>query len=170
MTSDSTDSTVSDNHDLFEAVTRLDRLEQAWQRVRLNPGAAGGDRETVAAFDASAALRLVTLQRTLRDGSEEPGPIRHVDIPKPSGGVRPLAIPCVVDRVAQTAVAMTLDPVLDPDFTDVSIRVQYRRSFRLGDQNPFCQRMNSCAIPRAPKMAIVGSGLWSHQPGCNATI
>ncbi len=123
-----TDPEARDNRALFEAATRLDRLEEAWQRVRLNQGAAGGDGQTIAAFEGSAALRLIALQRALRDGSYDPGPIRRVDIPKPGGGTRPLAIPCVVDRIAQSAVALTLGPVLDPEFSEASFGYRPGRS------------------------------------------
>lgn len=116
------------NLDLFESATRLDRLEEAWQRVRLNQGAAGGDGQTVAAFERTAAARLLALHRDLRSGRYVPGPIRRVEIPKPDGGSRPLAIPCVVDRVAQTATALTLGPVLDPEFNEASFGYRPGRS------------------------------------------
>lgn len=128
MCSDTVSDPAVDNRVLFESATRVDRLEEAWERVRLNQGAAGGDGETVAAFAASAAVRLVALQRDLRDGRYEPGPVRRVDIPKRGGGLRPLAIPCVVDRVAQGAVALTLGPVLDPEFSEASFGYRPGRS------------------------------------------
>lgn len=119
---------ATDDPALFEAATRLDRLEEAWQRVRLNQGAAGGDGETVGAFAAGAPHRLIALHRALRDGSYTPGPIRRVDIAKPDGGVRPLAIPSVVDRIAQSAVALTLGPVFDAGFSDDSFGYRPGRS------------------------------------------
>ncbi len=117
-----------DNRALFDQATRLDRLEAAWHRVRLNAGAAGGDHVTVSHFGEAFAVHLASLQRDLRGGRYAPGPVRRVDIPKPDGGVRPLAIPCVVDRVAQSAVALTLDPILDPAFADDSDGYRIGRS------------------------------------------
>jgi retron-type reverse transcriptase len=39
-----------------------------------------------------------------------------VEIEKENGGTRPLGIPTVADRVAQTVVKMVLEPVVDPHF------------------------------------------------------
>jgi CRISPR-associated protein Cas1 len=55
-------------------------------------------------------------------------PYRRVYIPKSSGGVRPLDIPSIVDRVAQGAVAMTLMPVLEREMEDSSFAYRPGRS------------------------------------------
>jgi RNA-directed DNA polymerase len=51
-----------------------------------------------------------------------------VEIPKPSGGVRKLGIPTVVDRVVQQALLQTLNPLLDPTFSESSFGFRPRRS------------------------------------------
>jgi len=44
-------------------------------------------------------------------------PVRAVEIPKPHGdGVRLLGVPTIADRVAQTTVAMFLEPLVEPRF------------------------------------------------------
>ncbi|CBS89272.1 CRISPR-associated endonuclease Cas1 [Azospirillum lipoferum] len=117
-----------DNADLFEEVTRLDTLERAWGRVLRNAGAAGGDGLTVGRFAEAAPSRLLALHRTLRMGDYRPGPLRRLSIPKPDGALRPLAIPPVTDRVAQTAAALVLTPLLDGEFEDASFGYRPGRS------------------------------------------
>ncbi|WP_413204155.1 CRISPR-associated endonuclease Cas1 [Rhodospirillum sp. A1_3_36] len=115
-------------HSLYEQATRLDSLEAAWHRVRANAGAAGGDGVTVGLFDEGAAVRLLSLHKALRDGSYLPGPIRRVSFAKADGGERVLSIPCVVDRVVQTAVTDALVPHLEPEFEDASFAYRPGRS------------------------------------------
>jgi len=82
-------------------------------------------------FFNDAPRRLWRLGHVLRDGRYRPGPIRHVEIPKPGGrGVRPLAIPCVVDRIAQTAVSDVLMPLLDEEFEPASFGYRPGRSVK----------------------------------------
>lgn len=106
--------------DIFARMTRLDTLDAAWGRVRANAGCAGGDGETVAHFERRAAKRLILLAHALRRGDYRPRDLRVLHIPKRSGGTRPLAIPSVEDRVAQTACAQTLTPLLEPGFSAAS--------------------------------------------------
>src|SRR5919204_1520366 len=91
-------------HALSDRIWRSDVLREAWVRVQQNKGAAGVDRQTLAAVQEYGVERLLAeLQCDLRDGSYRPRPVRRVEIPKPQGGVRPLGIPTVKDRVAQQA-------------------------------------------------------------------
>jgi CRISPR-associated protein Cas1 len=105
-------------------------LAEAWRRVHRNAGAAGADGVSVETFAATAAIRLKALHDGLRAGDYRPGPVRRVEIPKPGGGVRPLDIPCVVDRVAQGAVALTLLGPLDAEMEEASFAYRPGRSVR----------------------------------------
>ena len=84
---------------------RDDVLAVAWQAVRRNDGAAGVDGETVADVESFGVDRwLEALARDLKAGTYRPQPVRQVLIPKKQRGkFRPLGIPCLRDRVAQTA-------------------------------------------------------------------
>lgn len=114
--------------ELFARVCDPATLAIAWSRVRGNRGAPGGDGETIGAFAARAGQRLERLRQDLISGTYRPGPFRAVEVRKPSGGIRRLSIPCVVDRVAQAAAALVLTEVLDPEFEDASYGYRPGRS------------------------------------------
>lgn len=117
-------------HALYDRIYRGDVLWAAWERVRRNRGAAGVDRVTLAFVeeDYGVARLLGELQADLRSGSYRPAPARRVDIPKPAGGVRPLGIPTVRDRVAQAATKIVLEPIFEADFVDDSYGFRPGRS------------------------------------------
>ena len=52
----------------------------------------------------------------IHDGTYEPSPVRQVLIPKKQPGkFRPLGIPCLRDRVAQTSAMLVLGPIFEAD-------------------------------------------------------
>lgn len=116
---------------LFERTTRLENLEKAWLKARENDGAAGGDGMTLKMYEEGLSIRLMRLQRDLRNGTYVPGPVREVQLPKKDGGIRPLAIPCIGDRVVQTAAAMILGPLLEAEMEDSSYGYRSGRSVRM---------------------------------------
>jgi retron-type reverse transcriptase len=64
----------------------------------------------------------------MSSGSYFPPPVRLVEIEKESGGTRPLGIPTVADRVAQTVVKMVLEPMVEPHFHPDSYGYRPRKS------------------------------------------
>jgi RNA-directed DNA polymerase len=97
--------------------------------VQKNKGAAGIDRQTLAAVIEFGVERLIgEIQIELVGGSYRPLPVRRVEIPKPQGGKRPLGIPTVKDRVVQQAARIVLEPVFEADFLEVSFGFRPRRS------------------------------------------
>lgn len=88
----------------------------AWKRVKANRGAAGIDGESLAGFEQKLPGNLYRVWNRLVSGSYFPPPVKEVGIPKAGGGVRPLGIPTVGDRVAQTVAKMALEPQLEPHF------------------------------------------------------
>jgi RNA-directed DNA polymerase len=117
-------------HALYDRVHRGDVLWEAWERVRVNRGAAGVDRITLAYVENEYGVHrmLGGLQRDLREGRYRPAPARRVDIPKPHGGTRPLGIPTVRDRVAQQAAKIVLEPIFEADFLPCSYGFRPKRS------------------------------------------
>ena len=88
----------------------------AYRRVRANRGAAGVDGESLAAFEADLKDQLYKIWNRMSSGSYFPPPVRLVEIGKKDGGTRPLGIPTVADRVAQTVVKLVLEPIVEPAF------------------------------------------------------
>jgi RNA-directed DNA polymerase len=88
----------------------------AYQRVKANRGAAGADGESLAMFEKDLKGNLYKVWNRMSSGSYFPPPVRLVEIPKGHGGTRPLGIPTVGDRVAQTVVKMVLEPMVEPVF------------------------------------------------------
>jgi RNA-directed DNA polymerase len=116
-------------HALFDRIHSGDVLWEAWRRVRRNKGAAGIDRQTLEAVEELGVGRLLgEIQAELREGRYRPSPVRRVAIPKPQGGVRPLGIPTVKDRVCQQAARIVLEPIFEADFLPVSFGFRPRRS------------------------------------------
>src|SRR5690349_3500480 len=89
---------------------------QAYRRVRANRGAAGVDGESLTAFEADHKDQLYKIWNRMSSGSYFPPPVKRVEIDKKDGGIRPLGIPTVADRVAQTVVKLVLEPILEPVF------------------------------------------------------
>ena len=89
---------------------------QAYKRVKRNHGAAGVDRESLAMFDQKLASNLYKIWNRMSSGSYFPPPVRLVEIAKDDGGIRPLGIPTVADRVAQAVVKRVLEPTVEAVF------------------------------------------------------
>ena len=89
---------------------------EAYQKVKANHGAAGVDGESIEAFETDLKGNLYKIWNRMSSGSYFPPPVRLVEIPKASGGSRPLGIPTVGDRVAQMVVKMHLEPLVEPHF------------------------------------------------------
>lgn len=99
----------------------------AWLKVKGNGGAAGADGVTIEQFEHNLENSLYRLWSQMSSGSYFPGPVRAVEIPK-KGGTRILGIPNVVDRVAQTAAVLVLEPDVEKVFHDDSYGYRPGRS------------------------------------------
>ncbi|MET7391806.1 group II intron reverse transcriptase/maturase [Streptomyces sp. NPDC005529] len=98
----------------FDISKRL--VWNAYLKVKANRGAAGVDGQSLDKFAQDEKNNLYKLWNRLSSGSYFPPPVRAVNIPKIGGGSRSLGVPTVADRIAQTAVAMTLEPEVDRIF------------------------------------------------------
>lgn len=93
---------------------------QAYQSVKANRGSAGVDEVRWQAFDKDLGNNLYKLGARLCSGSYLPPPVKLVEIEKKDGGKRPLGIPTVSDRIAQTVVKQALEGLIEPFFDDDS--------------------------------------------------
>ncbi len=90
---------------------------EAYQRVKVNDGAAGVDGASIQEFERDLKGNLYKLWNRMSSGSYFPQPVRMVEIPKPDGqGVRVLGVPTVADRIAQTVAKQYLEPQVEPIF------------------------------------------------------
>lgn len=89
---------------------------KAYKRVRAKGGGAGADGVTLEEFDRDLKRNLYRIWNRLSSGSYFAPPVLRVEVPKKDGKTRPLGIPTVGDRIAQTVVAQRLVPVLEPLF------------------------------------------------------
>ena len=80
----------------------------AYKRVKANGGAAGVDEESITEFERDLKNNLYKLWNRMSSGCYLPPPVRLVEISKDNGGKRPLGIPTVTDRVAQTVVKVSV--------------------------------------------------------------
>jgi RNA-directed DNA polymerase len=111
--------TKSQDH-LMERVVERSNLWSAYQRVVQNQGAPGVDDLTVAEFKDWLKVHWPSVKEALLSGRYLPRPVRRVDIPKPSGGIRTLGVPTVLDRLIQQALHQVLQPLFEPIFSDGS--------------------------------------------------
>ena len=104
-------------HALYDKVHRQDVLAFAYECCKANGGAAGVDGQTFEDIEEYGVGKwLDELAQELRNRTYRPQPVRRVWIPKPDGGgQRPLGVPAIRDRVAQTAAVLVLEPIFEAD-------------------------------------------------------
>jgi RNA-directed DNA polymerase len=116
------------NEHLLERVLSRENLQKAWKRVKANKGAPGIDNMSIDDFPEFAHAQWESIRDLLLAGTYQPSPVKRVEIPKPTGGTRPLGIPTVIDRVIQQAVYQVMMPIFDPDFSEFSYGFRPGRS------------------------------------------
>ena len=89
---------------------------EAYKLVKTNQGAAGVDGQTIAEFERELSNNLYKLWNRMASGSYQAPAVKRVEIPKSNGGMRPLGIPTVSDRIAQMVVKQVVEPELEKHF------------------------------------------------------
>ena len=106
-------------HALYDKVYRSDVLSHAWAVCRGNGGAPGVDGKSFEDIESEGVEGwLEALAKELKDKTYRPEAVRRVWIPKADGKQRPLGIPTIKDRVAQTAAMLVIEPIFEADLQD----------------------------------------------------
>jgi CRISPR-associated protein Cas1 len=107
------------------------RLRAALDRVLANQGRPGVDGVTVEDLAARMGQELPALQGEVLTGRYRPLPLLRLWLPRPGKPPRPIGVPCVRDRVLQTAAAQALMPLLEGEFEECSYAYRQGRSVRM---------------------------------------
>lgn len=101
---------------LWEQVLARENLAEALTRVEQKAGAPGIDGMSTQELRPWLKDHWPEVRSQLDAGTYRPQPVRRVMIPKPSGGMRKLGVPAVVDRLICQAIAQVLTPIFEPQF------------------------------------------------------
>jgi len=92
------------NEYLLERILSRPNMSLAWRQVKANRGAPGVDNMPIDDFMAFAHDHWTEIRSSIFAGTYKPLPVKRVEIPKATGGTRPLGIPAVLDRLIQQAI------------------------------------------------------------------
>lgn len=111
----------------LERASSLEVLEEAFDHVVESSEAPGVDGVAPQELAGDPLPLLNELSRDLRSGRYRASLLQGVVLRKEDGGLRPLAIPTVRDRIAQRAASQVLAPGIDTLLEDASYA--YRKGF-----------------------------------------
>ena len=125
-----------------EYIVSYECIADAWKKVRSNKGKPGVDHISIERFPKWVRPKWKSIQRQLLDGSYKPTPVLRVEIPKESGGMRKLGIPCVLDRVIMQSIAKQLGDLFNPTFSQSSYGYMPKRSVQQAARQAqeYCKR------------------------------
>ena len=100
----------------------------AFKQVRSNRGSGGVDGVSLEAYSQNCERHLYKLWNQMSSGSYMPPAVRLLEIPKKDGGKRPLGIPTISDRIAQTVVKSHLETKLEKIYHEDSYGYRPKKS------------------------------------------
>lgn len=115
-------------YSLYDKVYREDVLREAYRQCRANQGQPGIDGETFADIEQQGVGScLLQISQELRTRSYVPSPVKRVYLKKPDGGLRPLGIPAIRDRIVQSACKIVIEPIFEARLNENSYGYRPRR-------------------------------------------
>lgn len=114
--------------DLMEKAVSPGNWEAALYAVERNNGAPGPDGMKARELKAHLAVHGEVIKRRLLEGRYQPSAARRKELPKPTGGTRPLSIPNVQDRFVAQLLLGVLQPIYEPRFSEHSYGFRPGRS------------------------------------------
>lgn len=112
---------------LYNKIIDLQKLHQAWERVRRNKPAAGVDNVTYEQFDADKQEALKQLNIDLKDHVYNTLPVRRVVMYK-GEKAREIALYSMRDKVVQQSVAAELNKIYDIRFSNQTYAYRNNKS------------------------------------------
>jgi len=113
---------------LMESVVERGNMTAAYKRVVGNRGSGGVDGMSVTTLKRYLKTQWERIKEELLENRYMPSPVRAVEIPKPSGGMRKLGIPTVMDRLIGQGLHQALEPIFDKGFSKSSFGFRRGRS------------------------------------------
>lgn len=108
-----------------------DSLRRAWLKVKAAGGGPGIDGVSLADFEARLESNLAALQAEVLSGRYRPQAVKRLLAPKSNGGLRPLALWTLRDKVVQRVVYDCIEPYFERQFLACSFG--FRPGRNVGD-------------------------------------
>ena len=106
---------------LMGIISAPNNIKLAFRNIKGNDGShtAGTDGRTIESLAVMSEDKFVKLiQKQFR--RYEPKAVKRVEIPKPNGKMRPLGIPCIIDRIVQQCILQVMEPICEAKFYEHS--------------------------------------------------
>lgn len=106
---------------LMDIISAPSNIKLAFRNIKGNDGShtAGTDGRTIESLAVMPEDKFVKLiQKQFR--RYEPKTVKRVEIPKPNGKMRPLGIPCIIDRIVQQCILQVMEPICEAKFYEHS--------------------------------------------------
>jgi len=110
-------------HHVYDPTT----LREAYLSLKRD-AAPGVDGQTWQEYGEALEDRLTDLSERLKRGAYRAKPVRRVQIPKPDGGIRPLGVTALEDKLVQRALVEVLKQIYEVDFLGFSYGFRPGRS------------------------------------------